>query len=60
VLYDVPAHRGVEALPAGNPIFADQLLAIEGETGIAQRRGLPPLPRCDSAAARVRLLAALP
>jgi kynurenine formamidase len=39
VLYDVPAHLGLEALPAGDPITADELLAIEGETGIAARAG---------------------
>src|SRR4051794_35374023 len=39
VLYDVPAHRGVEALPAGDPITADELLAIERETGLAARPG---------------------
>jgi kynurenine formamidase len=39
VLYDVPAHRGVEALPAGDPITADELLAIERETGLAARAG---------------------
>jgi kynurenine formamidase len=39
VLYDVPAHRGVEALPAGDPINADELLAIERETGVAASAG---------------------
>ena len=29
VLYDVPGHRGVESLPAGEPVGADELLAIE-------------------------------
>jgi kynurenine formamidase len=39
VLYDVPAHRGVEALPAGDPITADELLAIERKTGVAANAG---------------------
>jgi kynurenine formamidase len=39
VLYDVPAHRGVEALPAGEPITSDELLAIERETGIGAGSG---------------------
>src|SRR5438045_4026120 len=39
VLYDVPGHRGVEALPAGDPITADELLAVERETGLAARAG---------------------
>src|SRR5436309_5256701 len=30
VLYDVPGHRGVQALPAGEPVGADELLAVEG------------------------------
>ena len=29
VLYDVPGHRGVDSLPAGEPVGADELLAIE-------------------------------
>ena len=29
VLYDVPGHRGVDSLPAGEPVAADELLAIE-------------------------------
>jgi kynurenine formamidase len=29
VLYDVPGHRGVESLDAGEPVTADELLAIE-------------------------------
>jgi kynurenine formamidase len=39
VLYDVPAHRGVEALPAGDAITAGELLAIERETGVAAAAG---------------------
>jgi kynurenine formamidase len=39
VLYDVPAHRGVEALPAGDPITGEELLAIERETGVAAAAG---------------------
>ena len=39
VLYDVPGHRGVESLPAGEPVTAGELLAIEQATGVAARRG---------------------
>jgi kynurenine formamidase len=39
VLYDVPGHRGVESLPAGEPVTADELLAIEEATGVAAAAG---------------------
>ena len=39
VLYDVPGHRGAEALAAGEPVTADELLAIEAETGLAAGAG---------------------
>jgi kynurenine formamidase len=39
VLYDVPGHRGVTALPAGDPVGADELLAIEAATGVAAGAG---------------------
>jgi kynurenine formamidase len=39
VLYDVPGHRGIEALPAGEPVSADELLAIEAATGVAAGEG---------------------
>jgi kynurenine formamidase len=39
VLYDVPGHRGVTALPAGEPVGADELLAIEAATGAAAGAG---------------------
>ena len=39
MLYDVPGHRGVESLPAGEPIGADELLAIEAEHGVAAGAG---------------------
>src|SRR4051794_33556549 len=39
VLYDVPGHRGVTALPAGEPITADELLAIEAATDVAAGEG---------------------
>jgi kynurenine formamidase len=39
VLYDVPGHRGVEALPAGEPITGDELLAVEAATGVAAGAG---------------------
>jgi kynurenine formamidase len=39
VLYDVPGHRGVEALPAGEPVSGDELEAIEREHGVAARAG---------------------
>jgi len=38
VLYDVPGHRGVESLPAGEPVTADELLAIEA-AGVAAGEG---------------------
>ena len=39
VLYDVPGHRGVESLPAGEPVSADELLAIEAADGVAAGAG---------------------
>jgi kynurenine formamidase len=39
VLYDVPGHRGVESLPAGEPVTADELEAIEREHGVAAGAG---------------------
>jgi kynurenine formamidase len=39
VLYDVPGHRGVEALGAGEAVGADELLAIEAATGVAAGEG---------------------
>jgi kynurenine formamidase len=39
VLYDVPGHRGIHALPAGEPVGADELLAIERATGVAAGEG---------------------
>lgn len=39
VLYDVPRHRGLDALPAGSPVTADELLAIEAETGVRAGAG---------------------
>jgi kynurenine formamidase len=39
VLYDVPGHRGVESLPAGEPVGADELRAIEEKTGVAAGEG---------------------
>jgi kynurenine formamidase len=39
VLYDVPGHRGVESLPAGEPVNADELRAIESATGVAAGPG---------------------
>jgi kynurenine formamidase len=39
VLYDVPGHRGVESLPAGEPITADELRAIEARHGVAAQAG---------------------
>ena len=35
VLYDVPAFRGLDALPAGSPITAEELEAIEEADGVA-------------------------
>jgi kynurenine formamidase len=39
VLYDVPAHRGVEHLGRGEAVTAGELEEIEAETGIAARDG---------------------
>jgi kynurenine formamidase len=39
VLYDVAGQRGVTALPAGEPVGADELLAIERATGVAAGAG---------------------
>jgi kynurenine formamidase len=39
VLYDVAGHRGVDALPAGAAIGADELRAIEAATGVAAGAG---------------------
>lgn len=39
VLYDVPGHRGVMALSAGEPVGAGELLAIEAATGVAAGAG---------------------
>jgi kynurenine formamidase len=39
VLYDVPGHRGVESLPAGEPVDAGELLAIEAASGVAAGAG---------------------
>jgi len=39
VLYDVPAHRGVDALGAGEPVAADEVEAIEAATGLAAGAG---------------------
>jgi kynurenine formamidase len=39
VLYDVPGHRGVEALPSGEPVAAAELEAIEAATGVAAAEG---------------------
>jgi kynurenine formamidase len=39
VLYDVPAHRGVDALGAGEPVAADEVEAIEAATGVAADAG---------------------
>lgn len=39
VLYDVPRHRGIEALPAGEPVGAEELLDIEAATGVAAGEG---------------------
>jgi kynurenine formamidase len=38
VLYDVPGHRGVESLGAGEPVTAEELLAIE-DGGVAAGEG---------------------
>jgi kynurenine formamidase len=39
VLYDVPGHRGVESLPAGEPVSADELRAIEATHGVSAQAG---------------------
>jgi kynurenine formamidase len=39
VLYDVPGFRGVESLPAGAPVGADELAAIERAHGFELRSG---------------------
>jgi kynurenine formamidase len=39
VLYDVPGHRGVVSLPAGEPVSAGELRAIESATGVAAGEG---------------------
>ncbi|MFL5829765.1 MAG: cyclase family protein [Solirubrobacteraceae bacterium] len=39
VLYDVPGHRGIEALTAGEPVTADELLAIERSSAVAAGAG---------------------
>jgi kynurenine formamidase len=39
VLYDVPGFRGVESLPAGEPVGADELEAIERAHGVAAGAG---------------------
>jgi kynurenine formamidase len=39
VLYDVPGHRGVDALGAGEPVTAEEVEAIEAATGVAAAAG---------------------
>ena len=39
MLYDVPGHRGVDSLPAGEPVGADELRAIEDAHGVAAGAG---------------------
>jgi kynurenine formamidase len=39
VLLDVPAHRGVEALPAHEPVTAEELQAVAEHQGVAVRPG---------------------
>ncbi|HEY2317833.1 MAG TPA: cyclase family protein [Solirubrobacteraceae bacterium] len=39
VLYDVPGHRGVTALDAGEPVKAEELLAIEAAGGARAGKG---------------------
>jgi kynurenine formamidase len=39
VLYDVPGFRGVDALGAGEPVTADEVVAIEEATGVAAGAG---------------------
>jgi kynurenine formamidase len=39
VLYDVAGFRGVDALPTGEPVTADELLALEAAGGVAAGEG---------------------
>src|SRR4051812_3277855 len=39
VLLDVPAHRGIEALPAHEPVGAEELQAVAEHQGVAVRQG---------------------
>ncbi|MEM7274199.1 MAG: cyclase family protein [Actinomycetota bacterium] len=39
VLFDVPGHRGIDALPAGEPITADELQAVATAQGTEVRAG---------------------
>jgi kynurenine formamidase len=39
VLYDVPGHRGVQSLAAGEPVCAEELQAIEDAHGVAAGAG---------------------
>jgi kynurenine formamidase len=39
VLYDVPAHRGVDALGAGEAVTADEVEAVEAAQGVAAGAG---------------------
>ena len=39
VLYDVPGHRGVTSLDAGEPVAAEELEAIEAASGVAAGEG---------------------
>lgn len=39
VLLDVPAHRGVDCLPAGSPIDADELIAVCDAQGVEVKAG---------------------
>jgi kynurenine formamidase len=39
VLYDVPGHRAVGSLPAGEPVTAGELQAIEAASGVAAGAG---------------------
>jgi kynurenine formamidase len=39
VLLDVPAYRGVDCLPAGSPIDADELMAVAAAQGVEVRAG---------------------
>jgi kynurenine formamidase len=45
VLYDVAGHRGVKALPAGEPVTAEELVAIEAATGVSAGPGEVALVR---------------